>query len=151
MTIALALFLAACASAPIRQTAAPVLPPGAIQYPVNSLQWKAAPPSLPKGSEVAILEGDPKKEGMFTMRIKLPAGSIIPPHWHPRDERVTVISGALRVGIGDVIDEKTTTRFEAGSFYLNPPELHHYLLIDRDSVLQLTCMGPWELRLVEAK
>jgi quercetin dioxygenase-like cupin family protein len=97
---------------------------------------------------VAVLEGDPKAAGMFTMRIKLPAGTIIPPHWHPRDERVTVLSGKVLVGMGDTF-AKSGTAFEAGGFYVNPPNVHHYLWVPEESVLQLTCMGPWELHAVE--
>jgi len=62
------------------------------QIQITHIDWKPAPPTLPKGAMVAVLEGDPKAAGMFTMRVKLPAGSIISPHWHPRDERVTVLS-----------------------------------------------------------
>ncbi len=119
------------------------------QIQITSIDWKDAPPTLPKGAKVAVLEGDPKAEGMFTMRIKLPAGAVIPPHWHPRDERVTVISGKVLVGLGDTVDKKQGTTFTSGGFYVNPPNLHHYLWIEEESVLQLTCMGPWELHRVE--
>ncbi len=119
------------------------------QIQITSVEWKDAPSTLPKGAKIAILEGDPKAEGMFTMRIKLPPGTVIPPHWHPRDERVTVISGKVLVGFGDNVDEKKTTAFSAGGFYVNPPNMHHYLSIPEESVLQLTCMGPWELHKVE--
>ena len=37
----------------------------------NEVQWKEAPPSLP-GAQVSVLYGDPAKEGMFVMRLKLP-------------------------------------------------------------------------------
>jgi len=84
----------------------------------------------------------------LAMRIKLPAGTIIPPHWHPRDERVTVLSGKVIVGMGDTFAKSGTT-FEAGGFYINPPNVHHYLWVPEESVLQLTCMGPWELNKVE--
>ena len=110
--------------------------------------WKPAPPTLPKGAQVAVLEGDPKAAAMFTMRIKLPAGSIVPPHWHPRDERVTVLSGEVVVGFGDTFAKSGTT-FHAGGFYVNPPDVHHYLWVPKESVLQLTCMGPWELHTVD--
>jgi quercetin dioxygenase-like cupin family protein len=118
------------------------------QIQITHVDWKPAPPTLPKGTQVAVLEGDPKSEGLFTMRIKLPAGSIIPPHWHPRDERVTVLSGRVIVGFGDKFEKKGTT-FRAGGFYVNPPNVHHFLWIPQESVLQLTCVGPWELHVVE--
>jgi quercetin dioxygenase-like cupin family protein len=112
---------------------------------ITSVTWKDAPPTLPKGSQVAVLEGDPKQAGLFTMRIKLAAGTKIMPHTHPRPERVTVIWGEARVGFGDVYDAKKTKRFPAGSFYVNPAEIHHYLYFPRTTVLQMTGEGPWEL------
>jgi hypothetical protein len=118
------------------------LPAGTIQ--VTHVTWTAAPPSLPKGSQVAVLEGDPKAAGIFTMRVRVPAGSRLLPHWHPRPERVTVLSGQVRVGFGDTF---TTSgrNFGAGSFYVNPPLAHHYVYFPRTSELQITGEGPWEL------
>src|SRR6476659_7277851 len=49
----------------------------------DKIQWKPGPPSLPPGAKMVILEGDPTKEGPFTMRVTLPDGYSIPPHIHP--------------------------------------------------------------------
>lgn len=64
----------------------------------DAIEWKAAPPSLPAGAQAAVLYGDPAKEGLFAMRLKLPKGYHIPPHTHPKPEVVTVISGTTRLG-----------------------------------------------------
>jgi quercetin dioxygenase-like cupin family protein len=105
---------------------------------VTSPTWTDAPPTMPKGTKMAVLEGSPKDAGLFTIRLQLPAGAVIPAHTHPRPERVTVLSGKIGVTIGG----KTTT-FTAGGFYVNPPNEVHSLTIDEESVLQLTCEGPW--------
>jgi quercetin dioxygenase-like cupin family protein len=110
--------------------------------------WSDAPASMPKGTKIAVLEGSPAKEGLFTIRLRVPAGSVIAPHTHPRQERVTVLSGKLRVGFGKKVDDKGTT-FTTGGFYVNPPGEPHFLVIEEESVLQLTCEGPWELVYVE--
>lgn len=60
-------------------------------YPLAEIQWKDGPPSLPKGAKIAVLEGDPAKEGMFVMRVRVPDGFHIPAHTHPKAERVTII------------------------------------------------------------
>src|SRR5262245_39983754 len=52
------------------------------------VKWQDGPPALPKGAKVAVLEGDPAREGPFVMRAKLPDGYRIAPHTHPKDERV---------------------------------------------------------------
>lgn len=107
---------------------------------VTSPVWRDAPPSMPKGAKMAVLEGNPKEAGLFTIRLRLPAGAKIAPHTHPRPERVTVLSGKIRVEIGG----KWTT-FTSGGFYVNPPNEVHQLAIQKTSVLQLTCEGPWQV------
>lgn len=121
---------------------------GTIQHASEDLRWVDGPPSLPPGAKLMVLEGNPREKGLFTMRIKLPAGTRIEPHWHPRDERVTVISGSVWVGFGDTFDTTAARQLRAGSYYVNPPSLHHFLWIPEETVLQMTNMGPWELTYV---
>jgi len=111
--------------------------------------WKDAPPSMPPGTKIAVLEGDTKKPGLFTIRLKMKAGAMIEPHTHPRPERVTVLSGKVRVGFGTTADETKGTVFRAGGFYVNPPNEPHYVFFEEDTVLQLTCEGPWVLKFLE--
>src|SRR5688572_18095605 len=73
-------------------------------YRPKAVKWVDGPPSLPSGAQFAVLEGDPTKEGPFTMRVKVPNGYRIPPHTHPKTERLTVISGTFRLGMGDTFD-----------------------------------------------
>src|SRR4051812_22228258 len=72
----------------------------------DDIKWIDGPPSLPPGCKMVVLEGDPAKEGPFVMRAKMPDGYRIMPHTHPKDERVTVLSGALYMGTGEKFDEK---------------------------------------------
>ena len=37
----------------------------------DQLKWGAAPPYLPKGGQVAVVSGDPSKEGMYVIRLKV--------------------------------------------------------------------------------
>src|SRR5215211_2297201 len=48
----------------------------------NEVKWGAAPASIPKGAQAAAVYGDPSKEGLFALRLKIPAGYHIPPHTH---------------------------------------------------------------------
>src|SRR4051794_32511287 len=80
----------------------------------QALQWKDGPPSLPSGAKIAVLEGDPTKEGPFAMRLKLPDGYRIPPHTHPKTERLTVISGTFQLGMGEKFDEAALRTMPAG-------------------------------------
>jgi hypothetical protein len=43
------------------------------------LKWGPAPPALPPGAQIAVLDGDPGKDGFFTLRLKFPDGYKIAP------------------------------------------------------------------------
>src|SRR5437763_14710153 len=122
-------------------------PPDApIALTPDAMVWTDGPSTLPPGSKMAVLEGNPKTDGMFTMRVRIPAGSAIPPHWHPRQERVTILSGAVDLGFGSVANAGNVTRYRAGSFYVNPPRVMHYLFFPEATEMQMTGVGPWELQ-----
>ena len=110
----------------------------------EAVEWTTASPDLPAGSKMAILEGDPSAQGMFTIRLRLPAGSAIPPHWHLRQERVTILTGAVDLGMGPVANGGSVTRFRAGSFFLTPPRIMHFLYFPEATEMQVTGVGPWE-------
>ncbi len=108
-----------------------------------AIQWKDGPAALPYGVKAAVLEGDPSKEGPITMRLALPAGYKIPPHWHPNIEHVTVISGALNLGMGDKFDETKGNKLPAGSFSFMPPKTAHFAWSEEGCVIQVHAIGPW--------
>lgn len=114
----------------------------------DKLQWKDGPPSLPPGTEFAVLEGDPAQEGMVTFRIRAPAGYQIPPHTHPRVERVTVLEGEFKLGMGREFDEQKMETLPAGSFFAMPPEMAHYAATNEETVIELTVEGPWQIRYI---
>jgi len=124
-------------------------PAGTIQVNARAIRWNDGPPSLPKGTKVAVLEGDPKTAGIFTMRLAVPAGAKVMPHRHPRAERVTIISGEVSVGFGERWDDAALRTFHNGDFYVNPANAAHFVLFNELSVIQITGEGPWELKLVE--
>src|SRR6202011_5396493 len=60
----------------------------------DQVKWGPAPPIVEPGAQLAVLEGDPMgSSGDYTVRLKMPAGYKIAPHWHPTRETATVISG----------------------------------------------------------
>ena len=115
----------------------------------DELKWSHAPGFLPKGVEIAILEGDPAKAGAFTARFRIPAGTRLAPHSHPTEERATILSGRLRIGMGVHFEEEAMIAIGPGGFLLVPPGERHYALFDEDTELQLTGNGPWELVYVD--
>jgi hypothetical protein len=133
-------------AASVLNAQAPPKPDAPIALTPDAMVWTDGPSTLPPGSKVAVLEGSPKDDGMFTMRLRIPAGSAIPPHWHPRQERVTILSGAVDLGFGSVANAGKTKRYAAGSFYVNPPRVMHFLFFPEATEMQLTGVGPWELQ-----
>src|SRR2546423_820141 len=92
----------------------------------TSFKFAPAPPALPKGAQLAVLSGDPGKDGPFVIRLKFPSGYKIPAHSHPTDEYVTVISGTLNFAMGDKLDPKKGEALKAGGFIHMPKGMHHY-------------------------
>jgi quercetin dioxygenase-like cupin family protein len=109
------------------------------------IKWGPAPAVLPAGAEAAVLFGDPSEEGLFVLRLKLPAGYSVAPHTHPVDEVITVISGTFALGMGETADQRMAQPLPAGSFFALPPGTAHYVFIDQETVVQISTIGPWGL------
>ena len=114
----------------------------------GDIQWTDGPESLPAGSRVAVIMGNPRNPGMFTMRLKLPADYRIPPHWHPATEHVTVISGTFNMGMGDKADAGSAAALPTGSFAVMPAKTNHFAFTKEETVVQVHGMGPWGITYV---
>ena len=115
----------------------------------DKLTWVPAPPGLPPGSQVAVLEGDPSKTGgHFAMRAKMPDGYKIPPHWHPTDERIVVLQGTLGMGMGEKFDAGTGRELPAGSYAVMPAGARHFAWAKGETVIQVSAAGPFEITYV---
>ena len=119
--------------------------------PINASQIKftGAPNMLPPGAQWFVLSGDPSKEGLYTVRLRLPAGYQIPAHSHPTTEAITVLSGKLLLGMGDKLDPKKGTVLTAGGYAEAPAKMNHYAVATSPSVIQLHGMGPVEITYVD--
>ncbi len=117
-------------------------------YRPDQIEWQPGPASFEAGSEAAVLEGDPGEAGFFNLRIRMPDGFVIAPHWHAGVERVTVVSGTFNLGMGETFDRDAAVRLPAGSYFSLPPGMRHYAFTEGETVIQLTSMGPWEITYV---
>ena len=118
--------------------------------PVDKVQWGPAPPFLPAGAELAVLEGNPAAKGPVVLRLRFPAGYAVPPHWHSMAERLTVISGTFNVGAGDTLDRTATQPLAAGGFVSLPAQMHHYAWTKVPTVVQINLEGPFDIFYVNA-
>lgn len=118
--------------------------------PVNAdgLTWGPAPPMLPKGAQITVLSGDPFKDGLYVLRLKLPANYKIPAHNHPTSEYVTIVSGKFHIGMGDKLDEKKGVELRAGGFGEAPAHMNHYAWATGETVVQVHGQGPFALTYV---
>ncbi|MGD0759832.1 MAG: cupin domain-containing protein [Candidatus Sulfotelmatobacter sp.] len=109
----------------------------------DQVKFGPAPPFLPPGAQLAVLEGNPMADsGDFTIRLKMPDGYKIAPHTHPHRENVTVLSGTLKVGMGDTFDAGKMMSFSAGSFAYLDPSMHHYAAASGETVIQIHGQSP---------
>ena len=113
----------------------------------NDLKWMDLG-SLPPGAKVAVIEGDPNKEGMVTIRVKLPPNYRIAPHYHSTVERSTIMSGTLNIGMGEKFDEQKTIAMTAGTVLLMPPKMAHFAWTRDEVIFQLNVVGPWTVTYV---
>ena len=110
--------LAVSASAAMTKSGHSVMPTHGMILPAD-LKWGPAPPVFQPGAEMAVLQGNPGSAGAYTVRLKMPDGYKIMPHWHPTTENVTVISGTFHLGTGSKFDEAAGSEMPAGSFALS--------------------------------
>jgi quercetin dioxygenase-like cupin family protein len=115
----------------------------------EALTWGAAPPSLPPGAQGAVLLGNPAKEGPFVLRLKFPAGFVIPPHRHSKDEFVTVISGQVAITSGEKVDRASLTPLAPASFVHLPAGMPHYAWAEVESVVQINGVGPFDVSYID--
>ena len=134
-------------SAAVAEAAKPATPAAGEHraYSPENLQWTDPPPGIPKGAKVAVLQGNPSAPGPFTMRVTLPSGYRIPPHHHPADENVTVLSGELFMGMGETFDESKAHALGVGSFATMPTGMRHFAFTKAETVFQVHGVGPWNI------
>ena len=111
----------------------------------KDIKWGAAPPSIPKGAKLAVLQGDPGKPVPFVIRLMLPPGYKIPPHAHSQGENLTVISGTFYFGTGDKIEMSKAHALNAGGFHALSAGDHHYAFAKAQTVVQINGMGPFNI------
>ena len=117
----------------------------------DKIEYGPVPAFIPAGAQLAVLEGDPTASaGDFTIRLKMPDGYRIPPHWHPHRENVTVISGTFKVGMGDNFDESKMTTLGAGSFASMDTNMHHYAMASGEVIVQVHGMSPLQFNYVNS-
>jgi quercetin dioxygenase-like cupin family protein len=99
--------------------------------------------AMPNGTSQADVVGSVAKAGPYAARTKLPAGLRLPPHFHPEERIVLVVSGTLYVGYGATFDEAKLTALPPGSVFTEPGKQPHFTWAkDGEVILHVTGTGP---------
>jgi quercetin dioxygenase-like cupin family protein len=114
----------------------------------QEVKWGAPPPVFPPGAKFAVIAGDPAATGLVTVRFEMPAGYVIPPHFHPTDEHVTVLKGSFSLGMGDVIDKAHALTLSAGGYAVAMANMHHYAYTTTGATIQVHMQGPFAITYV---
>jgi anti-sigma factor ChrR (cupin superfamily) len=124
--------------------ASPAMKSAAIFNP-QQLNWGPAPPGLPPGAQMVVLDGNPEKKGSFTIRLRMPDGYKIAPHTHPTIERVTVISGTAHLGMGPKFDQAAAQALPPGGFAVLPSKMEHFAWATGETIVQIHSHGPFKI------
>jgi len=95
------------------------------------------------GVQVATLQGDPSKPGIYVLRIKWPPGIMSRPHKHPEDRHVVVLSGTWYTGTGEAFQPEKAIPMKTGGYMLHPAGAVHWDgTREEGAVIQITGYGP---------
>jgi quercetin dioxygenase-like cupin family protein len=122
--------------------------PAHVLFTPSQAKWGAPPPVFEKGASFTVVSGDPGKPGLYVVRLKMPAGYKIAPHWHPTDEHVTVLAGTFALGMGDKFDKAQMKDLPAGGYALVPAEMRHFAMATTAATVQVHGQGPFALTYV---
>ena len=119
---------------------------GFIRITPDELIWTEMSPGL----SIAIIEGDPAKEGLYIIRAKFAPGILSAPHYHPNDRFITVLSGTWWTGTGPVEDHDSVVPMRPGSYMKHPARAAHYDgSMDEEVIVEIKGMGPAPLVYVD--
>jgi quercetin dioxygenase-like cupin family protein len=120
---------------------APELNPAAVTYKLpDQIKWTDAGR---KGSQMAVLFGDPSKPGLYIELLKWAPHYMSRPHFHPHDRYFTVISGTWWVGTGTKFDPESTVPMPAGTYVTHfGNQIHYDGAKDGETVIEVVGEGP---------
>jgi len=117
-----------------------ILEPSAIEFRADA--------RMP-GVSVAIVAGDPAR-GAYTMRVRFAPNVKVPPHTHPDERTVTVLSGTYLFATGERFDAASLRPYAAGTVIIVPAGVAHFVGAgDGEVTLQESGIGPTGSRIVD--
>ena len=118
---------------------------------MNPMKWGPTPAALPSGAKMAVVSGDPGKAGKFTIQLKMPPRYVVRPHWHPTDEKVTLLSGKLVYDMAGTIDRGKAKALKPGKTIVMKAKTNHWVFTGDGATVQVSAMGPFMITYVNPK
>jgi len=116
------------------------LTPAQVPWPADTKG--GAGTSGASGIQTVVLQGDPTKPGLYTIRLKIAPNMKIQAHSHADTRAAEVVSGTWYIGYGHQFDEKALQELPAGSYYEEPGKVDHFAMTKGEVVVQITGYGP---------
>ena len=113
-----------------------------------SLVWGPAPQVFPAGAQMAVVSGDPSKEGFFQVQLSFPDRYKIPPHFHPTEEVIEVKEGTFLVGMGDKLDPTKAKPMKKGDKGSMAAGVHHFGIAQGATIVAVSAKGPFAMTYV---
>jgi len=114
---------------------------GFIRMTPEQADWKDVPEG--HGVQTAVVSGDPRKEGLYVIRVKFPPGIMSAPHSHPEDRHAVVLKWTWYTGTDDTWDPERTVPLKPGSYMKHPAGAVHYDgAKDEEVIVQIAGYGP---------
>lgn len=110
--------------------------------PLQQTNWSPAPPIIPPGAEIVVLQGNPFGSEPYTIRLRFPSGYKVPPHTHPTTENVTVLTGTLLMGMGTQVTDTGLQTFGRDDFFSMSANSAHFITTQGETVIQIHGIGP---------
>ncbi len=128
----------------------PAIAESLVVQPDNAgFQYGPAPASLPKGTQISKLLGDPSQPGPFVIRLIFPAHTDIMPHTHSKPETVTILSGTIYHEHGPKLVRAQGTELKQGGFVYLPEGMPHCVWTTGEkAIIQVSGTGPFGLQYV---
>ena len=108
--------------------------------------------AFPPAARLALVVGEPFRQGPYTIRVKVPNGVKLLPHKHPEDRVYTVIAGIFYIGLGDGFDAEKLQAYPPGSVLILPGGTSHFHWAKSgEYITQVTAIGPLGLEYLDPK
>jgi len=89
--------------------------------------------------------------GLYTIRVRIAPGGLMPPHRHPDERHITVLSGVLHYGFGETADKALTKRYPAGSYFVVPANVTHFAIgVSGEAIYQESGVAPTGTKWVDS-